>query len=175
MHFSEPILQYVQYALLAVTVIAAAIIDLRERRIPNLLTFPAIAAFLALHTIQGGLDGLLFSLAGLGAGFSVLMAAYLMKLMGAGDVKLFAAIGACLGVTPLLTIFLFTSIAGGLHFTLVILYERMKASRRSTPQSQDQAASKAGARMSYGLAIAVGTLGAVGLHLLAGFEYIRFF
>jgi len=174
MQFPEPALQYVQYALLAVTVVAAAVVDLRERRIPNKITFPAIAAFLVLHTIQGGVDGLLFSLAGLGAGFSVLMAAYLMKLMGAGDVKLFSAIGACLGVTPLLTIFLLTSIAGGVHFMLVILAERMKAARGGKAGDREDSAVKAGTRMSYGLAIAVGTLGAVALHL-AGMDYLRFF
>jgi prepilin peptidase CpaA len=174
MHFNEPLLQYAMYGLLAAVVSVAGVIDLRTRRIPNILTFPAMAAFVLLHWIMGGTQGLIFSLAGLFAGLSVLIAAYVMKFMGAGDVKLMAAVGACLGVPALLTVFLLTSIAGGVHFSLILLIRRFRATLAPPPGSSDKAPKEhAALRMCYGLSIAVGTLATMAMRLL-DMQYIKF-
>lgn len=174
MHFNEPVLQYVMYGLLAVLVSVAGAIDMRTRRIPNILTFPAMLVFVTLHWIMGGTQGLIFSLAGLFAGFSVLMAAYVMKFMGAGDVKLMAAVGACLGVPALLTIFLLTSIAGGVHFALILLIRRFRATPAQSPESGERSPKQqTSLRMCYGLSIALGTLATLAMRLF-DMQYIKF-
>jgi prepilin peptidase CpaA len=70
--------------------------DWRESRIPNALVFPAALVGLCLNSWHGW-SGLWFGLQGLGAGFMLLLIPYLFKVMGAGDVKFLAAIGAFLG------------------------------------------------------------------------------
>lgn len=86
-------------------VVIISLFDLRARRIPNFLVFPAILIGLSLHLLWHGWAGLLFALKGCGAGFLLLFIPYLLgrtsgvKTMGAGDVKFLAAIGAFTGAT----------------------------------------------------------------------------
>ncbi len=99
---------------------AAVVTDLRSQRIPNVLTYSAWLLFTGWHLLQGGLDGLLFSLAGLGTGLGLMLIPYIMGVMGAGDVKLMAAVGAALGAGAGLWAFLFTSLLGGLYALVVL-------------------------------------------------------
>jgi len=86
--------------------------DVRERRIPNLVTGPAIAAGLALHSFAGGWHGLGDSaLAGLIAG-AVFLVFCIVGGMGAGDVKLMAAVGCIAGLSPLPLVLIAVAIAG---------------------------------------------------------------
>ena len=71
--------------------------DLRQRRIPNALTFGAAAAGLAVQTALVGATGLLMALTGLGVGLVILLPGYVLRVTGAGDVKLMAAAGTFLG------------------------------------------------------------------------------
>ena len=59
-------LDKVSIAVVTVLVVTVAIFDLRQRRIPNFLVFPAALAGLVLHSFSGGLHGFLFALKGLG-------------------------------------------------------------------------------------------------------------
>jgi len=89
-----------------------AVHDVRERRIPNLLTGPAIVAALMLHGLSGGWRGLEDSaLAGMGAG-GIFLVFYLAGGMGAGDVKLMTAVGCFAGLSPLPLVVLSTALAG---------------------------------------------------------------
>jgi prepilin peptidase CpaA len=74
----------------------AAFWDVRERRIPNWLTFPAAAVGLLLGMLSGW-QGFVFSARGLVVGLALLMIPYLMQGQGAGDVKLLAALGSFVG------------------------------------------------------------------------------
>jgi prepilin peptidase CpaA len=96
--------------------------DLRERKIPNLLSGPAILAGLTLHTVFGGLRGMGDSaLAGLAAG-GLSLVFWLAGGMGAGDVKLMAAIGCITGFFPLRIMLVSTAVAGGLFAIALSLY-----------------------------------------------------
>lgn len=95
-------------ALLTAFVIAISIFDLRERRIPNFIVFPALLTGLAINAVTGGLGGLLFGLKGLATGFALLFIPYLVGGMKAGDVKFLAAIGAFTGTTDVVRALLAT-------------------------------------------------------------------
>jgi prepilin peptidase CpaA len=88
--------------LISIFVIAVSIFDLRERRIPNFLVFPAILTGLTSNVILRGWDGLVFGLKGLAVGFALLFIPYLFGGMKAGDVKFLAAIGAFMGSTDVI-------------------------------------------------------------------------
>ena len=98
---------------LAVVVIAAAVSDLKTGRIPNWITVPGAALGLALQGYHGGLQGAIFSLAGAALGLGIFRVLYLAGGMGAGDVKLFGAVGALVGPQALVWVFIFTGLLGG--------------------------------------------------------------
>lgn len=84
---------------------AAAVVDIRLHRIPNHLTVPSAVFGLLFHTFFGGGWGILLSFAGLAVGFGLLFLPWLLGGSGMGDVKLLAALGAWLGPTHLLYVF----------------------------------------------------------------------
>ena len=98
---------------LLIVVGLATVCDLRQRRIPNLLTFPAIGLGLALNAAFGGLDGLSQSAQGAGLGLALLFGLFLLRWMGAGDVKLMAAVGAIKGPEFVLFACLWAAVFGG--------------------------------------------------------------
>jgi len=96
-------------------VVLAAREDLRTRRIPNLITGPAFLLGLAVHLVMGGPSAGLAALAAGALAGALLLPGWLMKFMGAGDVKLMAAIGVWLGSPRLaLHAVLFSLVAGGI-------------------------------------------------------------
>ncbi|MEA3386096.1 MAG: A24 family peptidase [Thermodesulfobacteriota bacterium] len=98
-----------------ILVVVAALIDVRSRRIPNYLTLSGWGAGLMYHVVTGGLEGLMFSFAGLVLGICLLIFFYLLGGVGAADVKLMGAIGAFLGWKGVFIAFLFSAIIGGLY------------------------------------------------------------
>lgn len=100
---------------LLILIIVAAVYDVQFRRVPNGLTVGGMLAGIGLNTfIYRGWPGLQISLPGLAAGFGAYFALYSLRAMGAGDVKLMAAIGALVGVRDWFGIFLITAIVGGI-------------------------------------------------------------
>jgi prepilin peptidase CpaA len=101
--------------LVLLIVIPAAMFDLRQRRVPNWITLPAILLGIALNGILDFRDAnLRNSLLGLGLAFLIYFPLYLLRAMGAGDVKLMAAVGAIMGWANWLGIFVLTAVIGGL-------------------------------------------------------------
>jgi prepilin peptidase CpaA len=99
------------------TVIVLAIAtytDLRWRRIPNWLVFPFLLAGIVVSAVVHGWHGLGQSFEGLGLGLLIYGILFWMGGMGAGDVKLCAAIGAWIGPQQLFFAMIVTAIAGGL-------------------------------------------------------------
>ena len=162
-------------SVLAAALIVATITDIRSQRIYNWLTFPLILSGLAAHTLHAGVDGLLLGAGGFALGLGVMLVPYFLGMMGAGDVKLMAGVGAWLGAQAAFTAFLFTCLAGGIYAVIVLArhFDQFKAvliniwatfllavsTRRFeyTPVAGGQALP----RLCYGVAIAVGTVAAM--------------
>ena len=96
--------------------------DLATHRIPNALSFGALLLGIALQSINGGLSGFGWSVAGAGVGLASLMPLYMAKGMGAGDVKLMMAAGAFLGPLNGLLAALLSLVAGSLLALLVVAW-----------------------------------------------------
>src|SRR6185503_4404919 len=100
---------------------AACITDLHSRRIPNWLTFGAAAAAFAFHFADGGQAGAQQAAMGWVTGLLLFMPLFVLGGMGAGDVKLLAALGAWLGPSAALWMAMYASMAGGVLAVIVAL------------------------------------------------------
>ena len=107
-----------------VLVTLAARADVRTRKIPNRITFPAMLLALATHAAIGGQQGLMASLAGLAVALA-LIPGWLMRWMGAGDVKLMAAAGAWLAWPQAAIALLASLVAGGVISAIVAARRRV--------------------------------------------------
>lgn len=108
-----------------VLLIVAAVIDGIQLKVPNWLTFPfIISGWIYSFVAFGFSDGLLYSLAGTAVGLALLLPAYAIGGMGAGDVKLLAGIGAWVHTTHTLWAFVFTAIVGAIMAVCMVLYKK---------------------------------------------------
>jgi Flp pilus assembly protein protease CpaA len=145
----------------------AAITDLRDRRIPNALTLPTLAAGLVAGALLGGWIGAADALAGclaLGLPYVLL---FVFARGGGGDAKLMAAIGAWLGLIDGLIVLLCVALCGAL-FAAIHLWWSRRTERNAG--AADEAARGALA-MPYGVAICGGVLAAVIASGLGGWSW----
>ena len=112
---------YIDVAVVLICV-AGSVADLKTRRIPNLLTFGAAAAALVVHAATSGMSGVGHAALGWLVGAAVFFPLFALRGLGAGDVKLLAAVGAWLGPLPTVWTALYASIAGGAMAVLVGLF-----------------------------------------------------
>lgn len=160
-------------AALAVAVaVSAAVSDVKDRRIPNRLTYPAMVVGLGLQSALHGWRGLLLSAGGglLFGGFFMLF--YLVRGMGAGDVKLAAALGCIIGADGSWRVMFATAVAGGaLAIVIMVVSGRIVETLRNTlwvvafhahhgfqTHPTVNLDNPGAVRMPYGLAFAAGTL-----------------
>ena len=156
---------------------AAAVIDVRTHRIPNVLTFGSAAVALIYSFWTGGLHGLALSAGGWATGIALFLPMFLLRGMGAGDVKLLGAVGSWLGPSVVLYAALYSVLAGGVLALVVgamhgylgtalsnlwglLNFWRTAGIRPLPGLTIDDAA---GPRLAYGVAIAAGTIAAVWL------------
>ncbi len=150
----------------------ACLTDLRTRRIPNVLTFSAAAGAVLFHLATGGWSAAGWSLAGFLVGAVLFFPIFALRGMGAGDIKLLAAIGAWLGPGQVATVALATSIVGGAiaivvalahgylrkalaNLYLVLMHWRIAGVR---PLPTVTLAQASGPRLAYAVPIAIGTV-----------------
>lgn len=162
------------FVILALALVAASLTDVAHQRIPNVITYPLALFGLIYNIVLAGMSGLLFSLSGILVGGGILLLFYVLGGMGAGDVKLMAAVGSILGPLGAFHAFLYAALAGGLY-ALVVLYRHgalRDSFRRLAPvvdgflvvrsMPEPLIAHHAGVpRMCYALAISLGTVLAV--------------
>jgi prepilin peptidase CpaA len=120
--------------LLLMFLVAAAVSDVLTYRIPNWLTVSGMLAGVVASTLDAPvavMPTVLASLGGLFVGLVCLMPLHALRLMGAGDVKLMAVVGAFIGFPAVLMAILFTLVAGGVMavvWTLALRLGRRVAS-----------------------------------------------
>ncbi len=157
--------------------LAAAILDLRTKRIPNMLTFPLLAAGMIQAAWVLGLTGLMEA----AAACCILALPYVLMFLfaggGAGDAKLMGAIGAWLGLAIGIRVLFFVATAGIIMALIkaaakkqlktviidvivrIYTFLLLPAGRLPKPDGQAQTAEK-GMNIPYGVAIFAGVCGA---------------
>ncbi|HLH29824.1 MAG TPA: A24 family peptidase [Terriglobia bacterium] len=162
----------VEPVLMAV-VLLAAWSDIRTRHIPNWIPVSGAVLGLVLHTWQGGVLGAFDCIVGAAVGLGIFLPFYILGGMGAGDVKLFSAVGALAGPQALVLVFVLTGLLGGIAALIVAIYNgRLRETLQQTSElmvdvgrmrwsEAREATTAAGARalrLPYGAVIAGGTL-----------------
>jgi prepilin peptidase CpaA len=162
-----------QLLLLLVLVVVAAVFDLRFRRIPNWLVLAGLAVSLGHHTLSKYGGGFSAWGWGLAVGLGLFLPLYMLRAMGAGDVKLMATVGSFLGAGAAFTTILLTLAAGGCLAVVYALLGRqlkkllanvwfmltdivVRTTNRQAPRALAPTQSAGG--LPYAVAIAVGTL-----------------
>src|SRR5258705_5756155 len=110
--------------LLTVVLILAAVIDGFELKFPNWVTFPFILSGWLYSTLAFGWEGLGWSLLGTAIGLALLLPAYAIGGMGAGDVKLLAGGGAWIYGTHTVYAFAVSAVVGALLGIGVVVARR---------------------------------------------------
>ena len=118
----------VSIALLIPLAVIIAYYDVRYRRIPNAFVLATLASGIAINCIFGGVRGLYASLGGCALAFVLMFLLHIFGAMGAGDVKLFAAIGAVTGANLVLPTFMVVVLTGGVLAMVSILRAGMVVS-----------------------------------------------
>ncbi|MHA6485427.1 A24 family peptidase [Paenibacillus sp. strain BS8-2] len=101
--------------------------DLHSRTIPNRLTLPFLAGGLLFHLIVGGWSGAGEAALGGAAGFLPLFLLHMLGGIGGGDVKLFGAVGAWLGVSAVLQLMMASIVYGGIIGFILLASRRIRS------------------------------------------------
>ncbi|MBM7661638.1 prepilin peptidase CpaA [Bacillus mesophilus] len=156
---------------LIVILLVSLYTDLKNRKILNIVTLPGIVIGFMLNLYISGLEGFLFSGKGFLLGFGLFLIPFLRGGIGAGDVKLMAAIGAMKGATFVFHAFLYTAIIGGL-ISLFLIVKKMGLTQSfrymfftfalfgGNAGTIQQSSSK-DMSFPYGIAICIGTIMAI--------------
>jgi prepilin peptidase CpaA len=112
------------WILSAVFALTAGVTDLRWRRIPNWLTYPAIPGAIILHAVAGGWPGAELSLKGTALGLGILLPFVLIRSLGGGDWKLVGGLGAFFGTQRLITVLILTLLINGFTAICMIIWKR---------------------------------------------------
>ena len=103
----------INIGVLAVLLLVAAWGDIKRHRIPNTLILTGLILAIILGAWRGGFSGLLSAGGGFLLGLLIFLPFYLLRALGAGDVKLMAVVGGFLGPMGLIGAVLGTFLAGG--------------------------------------------------------------
>lgn len=160
--------------LVSITLVVAAVIDGYKLKVPNWLTFPFILSGWVFSLACFGWSGLAWSLAGTAVGLALLLPAYAIGGMGAGDVKLLAGVGAWVGAGITFFAFCLSAVVGGAIALAMVLYRRKWDHHRNqftaivteivTVRDPNQLAAIAAERkprmllLPYGIPIAIGSI-----------------
>ncbi|HQR34105.1 MAG TPA: prepilin peptidase [Blastocatellia bacterium] len=93
--------------------------DVRFRRIPNAFVLATLVSGLIINVNDSGWGGAITSLKGAALAFGLMLFLHIFSAMGAGDVKLFGAIGSVIGVSSVFQTFLVVLVTGGVLALIV--------------------------------------------------------
>jgi prepilin peptidase CpaA len=161
-------------AITLAVVIIAVCTDVRWGKIYNWLTLPALGVGLTLNLVTGGVGGGLLALGGIGVVLVLfLLSSYLGRILGGGDIKLLAAVGALQGTTFILYAVAATMLIGGVLALMIALRRRILRQRvqalaagcylRAVAQVPMDIGTtvQVGPRLPYAVAICLGTVTAM--------------
>ena len=146
---------------------ASAAVDLRTRRVPNWLTLGITALGMTLAAAHLTDLSIAAALGGFAVGLLLMLPGHIVGATGAGDVKLFAAVGSLLGPSGVAVAFVYTAIFGGaLALTVAMLRGRLNDTLQETATLVVTGGANvtkierpsADNRFAYAPAIALGTL-----------------
>ena len=109
---------------LVALVASAGIFDFCKRKIPNWLNLSGLTLGIGLNVFLLHGAGLAHSCLGLVCAIAIYLPLYLLRGIGAGDVKLMAAVGAIVGPSNWLGIFLLTALLGGVLAVVLVGVKR---------------------------------------------------
>jgi prepilin peptidase CpaA len=169
MSFPPVLLQIVLLLLVGI----AAVYDIRFRRIPNWLVLTGLLAGVGLNTFLLHWSGVRASLLGIGLAFLIYFPLYLLRGMGAGDVKLMAAIGAIVGPANWFGIFIVSALLGGIAAAILLLargrllnslwnigflFQRLFSFQAPYAREELDISSPKSVKLPHGVAIAAGSM-----------------
>lgn len=110
--------------------VAVAVSDCRSRRVSNTLVVAGLVAALAGAFLFHGPFGLtpMRALIGMVVGLVALLPFYMLRMMGAADVKVFAVLGAWCGIQALLTLWVVASLIAAVHAIALLVMTRTRVS-----------------------------------------------
>jgi prepilin peptidase CpaA len=112
---------------------AGAFVDLRTRRVPNWMTLSITALGMTLAAAQLTDRTIAGALGGFALGLALMLPGHIIGATGAGDVKLFAAVGSILGPAGIAAAFVYTAIFGGaLALTVAVIRGRLNHTLQET-------------------------------------------
>ncbi|HIF31999.1 MAG TPA: prepilin peptidase [Planctomycetes bacterium] len=180
------ILQHWPVWFVTITLIVAAVIDGMKLKVPNWITFPMVLSGWFYSVFAFGFEGLWLSLLGTFVGLLLLMPAYAIGGMGAGDVKLLAGVGSWMyimqeaavtithPVIAMMYAYAVSAIIGAVLAVAMVVWNKSLAKHTNqfmlivseilTVKSPTQLSEMAGERKSrmmllpYGIPIAIGTI-----------------
>jgi len=170
--FTGSSLQIAGGVVFSLLLVVGCVTDLRSRKIPNELVLAILVTgwLFALVDAQDVVRAIGMSLAGTAVGFGVWILFYLVGVIGAGDVKFFAAAGAWLGPGATWRAALVAAVAGGVLAVVMLLMERrlgavlrritLAASSRTLVAVPEQTvmSGEKQRHLPYGVALAIGAL-----------------
>lgn len=115
---------------------AAFITDIRSMRIPNWISVTALLTGLVVQGVMSRWQGVLFAVSGIAVGFIILLIMHFMGAVGAGDVKLFAGIGAWTGMLFTAQIIVYSVLFAAVIGWIMVLRRGESGSRLRTITSR---------------------------------------
>ncbi len=175
-----PRLPFASAAGLILLAIACGFTDWKYSKVYNVVTIPCMAAGIAVWGVAAGWSGASRAASGLLIGAGLFLVPYLQGGVGAGDVKMFGAVGALGGWPFVLLAVAYSILIGGAMaswvlwrrgrflatlkkiclIALTVVFRRLGA---LTPEEDPDAANRLTIPM--GLAISVGTMAALADHI----------
>lgn len=122
-------IERVLYAEMLLLSVLASMDDIRTGKISNRIVFPFIAAGIITNIYLSGISGISHSLLGMATPFLLFIPLYAIGLFGAGDIKLFCALGSAGGPFFILQCMAFSFLAGGIIASIVMLLRNNFRSR----------------------------------------------
>lgn len=119
----------IEAALITIQISLAVICDLYTYKVKNRITFSFAIIAIVYNLSFHGLNGLYFAVLGLIVPFIILFPLYYLRMLGAGDIKLFCSLGALIGLKLIIYSILYSFICGAFIAIAIMLVRKNSLQR----------------------------------------------